>query len=66
MWSRRRVYTTQCPVSYITGASEAWVERFSVWKMLGGLRPEEMDAKTVDAMCVLEGELRKELKDGER
>jgi len=59
------VHTNRCPVSYITGASEAWVERFLTWKMLGGPSPAEMDAKTVDAMCVLEGELRKELKDGE-
>jgi len=64
VWVRKRAATTVCPVSYITPQSLAWIERFSVWKLMGGAKLESLPARTVEALCVLENEFRKETSDG--
>ena len=66
VWARGRVSSETCPASYITSRSLAWIEKFSAWRLLGGMRLEELPARTVDALCILENELRRELSDGER
>lgn len=53
-----------CPKSLITAESESLVESFWAWKLLGGCDLTNLPAKTVDAFCVLENELRAEVNDG--
>lgn len=65
VWARGNVATEECPKSYITGESLAWVEEFQVWKRLGYPRVEEMTARQVEAMLVLEAELAEEVKRGQ-
>ena len=55
-----------CPAAYVTPRSLAWIEQYAAWKLLGGLTLAEAEARTVDAFCVLENELRNEANDGEQ
>jgi hypothetical protein len=57
VWIRGSVVVTSCPKSYVTGQSSTLVEEFFTWKLFGTLNPYELQAKTVDAFCVLEKEL---------
>ncbi len=61
VWARRPVYLETCPRSYITAASMTLVEAFAAWKLLGGGDPGALAARTADAFCVLENELRVEM-----
>ncbi len=65
VWIRKHAVAEECPVSYITPQSMAWLEEFTVRKLVGGRRLEALPAKTVDALCVLENEYRREVADGE-
>ncbi|HOQ46198.1 MAG TPA: hypothetical protein PK157_12835 [Bryobacteraceae bacterium] len=65
VWARGNVATEECPKSYITAESLAWVEEFQVWKRLGYPRVEEMTARQVEAMLVLEAELAEEMRRGQ-
>lgn len=60
MWLAGRLGTEECPVSYVTGQSLAWVEDFwaqvALAKAAGLL---EWPARRVDAFLVLEAERRK-------
>jgi len=66
VWIRKHAVAAECPVSYITPQSAAWLEEFTAWKLLG-TRPrlDALPAKTVEAFCVLENEYRREVADGE-
>lgn len=66
MWARAGVATKQCPKSLITAESLAYLHLFQIWKTLGaGWDWNQMDARTVEAMLVLEAEFRKEMHRGE-
>lgn len=57
VWARKHVWVSTCPKSYVTAESEALLEEFFVRKRLGGIRPEELDARRTEAFLILEGEL---------
>ncbi|MCZ2155380.1 MAG: hypothetical protein LC114_16005 [Bryobacterales bacterium] len=61
VWGRKGTYTTSCPKSVISPDSEQWVQLFYTMKILNQ-RPHlwDMDARTVDALIILETEFRKE------
>jgi hypothetical protein len=64
VWARGRVSTTACPKSYITSDSLNWLENYFAWKLFR-IHEEPPPARTVDAYCVLEDEVRKELSHGD-
>jgi hypothetical protein len=66
VWSRRKVSLTTCPTSYITGESIALLEEFHAWKLCGAESVYELPARLVEAMFVLENELRAENNDGQK
>lgn len=66
VWARRHVATGTCPVSYITAESIALIQEFQAWKFLGGVDPYALPARTIDAFCVLERELRAEMENGQQ
>jgi hypothetical protein len=54
----RRVASNECPVSFISGESVAWVELFAARKILG--QDEDLHAwpaRQVDALLLLSSEL---------
>jgi hypothetical protein len=65
VWARKRVLTFHCPKSLITAQSLSFIEQYRVWKELGGVNALEIDAKTADALMILEQVWREETKDGE-
>lgn len=65
MWARGDVLITECPQSYIRPSSLTLLEEHHAWRMSGGdLRG--YPARSVEAFTVLEGELQREKKHGER
>jgi hypothetical protein len=61
VWAGGGAMSTDCPVSMITGQSIALLEEYAAWKVLGGgSAPRDLPAKVVDALQVLEVELRGE------
>ena len=57
VWARRKAATEECPRSFITGESLAWLEGFFAWKKLGGRPVEEMSGRQAQAFLLLEREL---------
>ena len=60
VWLAGKLGTEQCPVSYVTGESLAWVEDFWAHEALG--EPDDLlgwPARRVDAFLVLKVEQRK-------
>ena len=55
-----------CPTSYITAESIAFLEEFHVWKLLGVGSVCDLPARLVEAIFVLENELRAESNDGQK
>ena len=54
----RRVASSECPVSFVSGESVAWVELFAARKILG--QDEDLHAwpaRQVDALLLLSSEL---------
>ena len=54
----RRVGSSECPVSFVSGESVAWVELFAARRILG--QDEDLQAwpaRQVDAMLLLSSEL---------
>jgi hypothetical protein len=60
VWAREQVATTSCPTSYVTAESQAFLEEFYAWKLLGVSDYRDMPARLVEAIFVLESELRTE------
>ena len=60
VWARGRVATPRCPTSYITSESVALLEEYYAWKLLGAAGCDELPARLVEAIFVLENELRTE------
>ncbi len=54
VWARRDVFSSQCPKSVITERSLYFLEQFWTWKQFGGGTPWGLEAKTADAVLVLE------------
>ena len=61
VWARNNVSITSCPTSYITSESIALLEEFHVWKLFGLGDFYRIPARVVDAIFVLENELRAEI-----
>ncbi len=51
---------SSCPTSYITSESIAMIEEFHVWKLFGASDVYALPARLVEAIFVLENELRSE------
>jgi hypothetical protein len=64
VWARKRAATDQCPVSEITAQSKDWMERYLVWKQMGGSYPDELDGRAVEAFLILEQEMAMEARHG--
>ncbi len=56
VWARGRLITKQCPKSMISADSLRFLEVFQVWKQLGGGCVLEMDARSAEAILILEKE----------
>lgn len=55
-----------CPTSYITSESIALLEEFRAWKLIGAVSFDDLPARLVQAIFVLENELRAESNNGEK
>lgn len=66
VWARGRQSLTTCPTSYITAESIALLELFSAWKTFGVANFYELPARLIEAIFVLENELRTEGTDAEK
>jgi hypothetical protein len=56
---------TTCPTSYVTSESIALLEEFHALKLLGAGNVYELPARLVEAIFVLENELRAENNNGQ-
>jgi hypothetical protein len=64
VWARRNHVVNECPRSYISAESQTLIEQFNVWKLAGGSEFSAWPARVVEAMCILEQELRQEARHG--
>lgn len=63
VWARGGVAVTSCPQSHITAESISLLEEFHAWKLFGARDYFQMAARLVEAIFVLENELRSEKND---
>jgi hypothetical protein len=63
VWARGPIILRRCPKSVITAQSLYYIEQFKIWKQMGG-NVWEMDAKSVDALVLLEREWQTENEHG--
>jgi len=54
VWCRRNVVATECPKSLITPQSAGYLELFWLRKRLADFQLDDMDARTAEAMALLE------------
>jgi hypothetical protein len=66
VWLRGSVSLTTCPTSYITAESISLLEEFHAWKLLGAGNVYDLPARLVEAIFVLENELRTANNDGQK
>jgi hypothetical protein len=66
VWARGRVSLESCPTSFITAESIALLEEFHTWKLFGASNVYDLAARLVDAIFILENELRMEGNDGQK
>jgi len=66
VWAKGKCSTTSCPTSLITAQSLAWLEHYFAWRLSGGRDLARLEARTADAICVLENEVRSEGNHGGR
>jgi len=64
VWIRRAVALMTCPTSYVSSESISLLEEFHAWKVFGMKDFYELPARTVEAIFILENELRAERNDG--
>ena len=55
-----------CPTSYVTAESNAFIQEYQVWKLFGGVSVLALPARNVEAFCILENEMRAEIKRDEQ
>lgn len=65
IWARGGAVAPECPRSFITAESLAWIERYQAGRVFGFGDVLGLPARTVDAFCVLQLELAREKKHGE-
>jgi hypothetical protein len=46
VWIRRNIALHCCPVSYVRGESEAYLEQYLIWRRFGGKDVQEMPARS--------------------
>jgi len=51
----------QCPKSLITAESLSFIDEFQIWKRFGCADVGSMNARTVEALSILESEWQKEI-----
>jgi hypothetical protein len=66
VWARGRVSLATCPTSYITAESIGLLEEFHAWKLVGAGSVYDLPARLVEAIFVLENELRTESNNGRK
>jgi hypothetical protein len=66
VWVRGKVSLTTCPTSYITAESITLLEEFHAWKLVGAGSVYDLPARLVEAIFVLENELRTASNDGQK
>jgi len=66
VWAGGRVAIYSCPTSYVTSESIALLEEVYAFKLLGAGSVYELPARLVEAIFVLEKELRTESSDGQK
>jgi hypothetical protein len=66
VWARGRTTLDTCPTSYVTPESVALLEEFHAWKLLGTHGFYELPARLVEAIFILENELRAMSNDGQK
>jgi hypothetical protein len=59
---RRGVAIDSCPVSYVTAESLVLVQEFVVWRQSEGVDLFSLPARTAEAFCILNNELKSEIK----
>lgn len=62
MWARRAVAIESCPVSYLTAESLVLVQEFVAWRQSMGVDLFSLPARTAEAFCILDNELKSEIK----
>lgn len=62
VWARNGVSVDTCPTSYVTAQSSAFIQEYQVWKMFGGVSVIELPARSVEAFCILENEMKAEMR----
>jgi hypothetical protein len=62
VWARNGVASTECPKSFITAQSMAWLEEYLVRRKLGQRGIDGLGAREVEAFVILEHELANEAK----
>lgn len=65
VWLRGKVSLTTCPTSFITAESIALMEEFHAWKLCGAGSVYDLPARLVEAIFLLERELRAEGNNGQ-
>jgi hypothetical protein len=65
IWARGGAALTTCPTSYITSESISLLEEFHAWKLFGAPDFYQLPARIVEAIFLLENELRSGRNDGE-
>ncbi len=66
IWARKKLAVGSCPRSYITPESGALMEEFHAWKLIGVSDMYGLPARVVEAIFILENELRQEKLDASR
>jgi hypothetical protein len=65
IWARKKAAVNSCPTSSITPESVAMLEEFHAWKLFGTTELYQLPARLVEAIFVLENELRSERNDAQ-
>ena len=60
VWARDDVATMECPKSFVTAQSIAWVEEYAVRRRFGQRDIDRVGARDVQAFLILEHELAKQ------
>jgi len=63
IWARGQTAISSCPTSYITAESIALLEEFHAWKLIGVSDVYRLPARVVEAIFILENEVRSEKHD---
>lgn len=65
VWARGEVWAAECPRSFVTAESLSLLDAYAFWR-IGGTKDgfDEMPARAVDALMLLEAEERAEREHG--